>query len=249
MADEPTTTSLQATLSRLDEITRLLRRECPWDREQDERSIVPHTVEEAYELADAAARGDDKRLVDELGDVLFQVYFLSLLLEERDAGSLEAVADGLIRKLVRRHPHVFGEHASEAAAGVLADRPARTADDVRGNWERIKREVEDRGTEEPFQSVPETLPSLLYARKALGQADEQRGAPLERATGSLDALAEAARRGSTAGPRADPDARDAIERALGEALLAMVEAARKLGADPELALRAAADRMRSRSGG
>src|SRR5918995_6186812 len=83
-----------AALVRLDEITRRLRRECPWDREQDERSIVPHTVEEAYELADAAASGDDRKLVDELGDVLFQVYFLALLLEERNAGSLESVTDG-----------------------------------------------------------------------------------------------------------------------------------------------------------
>ena len=75
-------------LARLDEITRRLLVECPWDREQDERSIVPHTVEEAYELADAAYSGDDAKLLDELGDVLFQVYFLSLLLEERGAGGL-----------------------------------------------------------------------------------------------------------------------------------------------------------------
>ena len=80
----------EGALARLDAITRRLRVECPWDREQDERSIVPHTVEEAYELADAAHSGDDAKLVDELGDVLFQVYFLSLLLEERGAGSLEA---------------------------------------------------------------------------------------------------------------------------------------------------------------
>ena len=79
---------LAAALLRLDEITRRLRRECPWDREQDERSIVPHTVEEAYELADAAHSGDDAKLLDELGDVLFQVYFLALLLEERGEGSL-----------------------------------------------------------------------------------------------------------------------------------------------------------------
>src|SRR5207253_1692983 len=72
-------------LGRLDELTRRLRRECPWDREQDERTIVPHTLEEAYELADAAQRGDDAKLLDELGDVLFQVHFLSLLLEERGA--------------------------------------------------------------------------------------------------------------------------------------------------------------------
>ena len=79
-------------LAELDELTRRLRRECPWDREQDERSIVPHTVEEAYELADAAHARDDAKLLDELGDVLFQVHFLSLLLEERGAGDLAAVA-------------------------------------------------------------------------------------------------------------------------------------------------------------
>src|ERR671935_480540 len=100
-------------LERLDALTRRLRVECPWDREQDERTIVPHTVEEAYELADAANRGDDAKLLDELGDVLFQVVFLSLLLEERGAGDLSAVATGITDKLIRRHPHVFGEAEAE----------------------------------------------------------------------------------------------------------------------------------------
>src|SRR6202023_4042071 len=94
---------------RLDEITRTLRRECPWDREQDERSIVPHTLEEAYELADAAHARDDARLLDELGDVLFQVHFLALLLEERGAGDLAQVAEPCAEQLIRRHPHVFGD--------------------------------------------------------------------------------------------------------------------------------------------
>src|SRR5262249_57885681 len=79
-------------IERLDEVTRRLRRECPWDREQDARSIVPHTVEEAYELADAARLGDSEAMVDELGDVLFQVLFLSLLLEEQGEGDLAAVS-------------------------------------------------------------------------------------------------------------------------------------------------------------
>src|SRR4051794_7126744 len=95
-------------VARLDELTRKLRRECPWDREQDERSIVPHTVGEAYELAQAAHSGDDAKMVDELGDVLFQVHFLSLLLEERGQGSLAEVAEHVHAKLVRRHPHIFG---------------------------------------------------------------------------------------------------------------------------------------------
>src|ERR671922_2717854 len=98
-----------AAVADLDALTRRLRRDCPWDREQDERTIVPHTVEEAYELADAANRGDDRKLLDELGDVLFQVHFLSLLLEERGAGDLAAVAEHCRQKLIRRHPHVFGD--------------------------------------------------------------------------------------------------------------------------------------------
>ena len=89
--------------------------ECPWDREQDERSIVPHTVEEAYELAAAAHSGDDAKLLDELGDVLFQVHFLALLLEERGAGSFADVAEHVRQKLIRRHPHIFGEVEVEDA--------------------------------------------------------------------------------------------------------------------------------------
>jgi MazG family protein len=144
-------------LARLDEITRRLRVECPWDREQDERSIVPHTVEEAYELADAANRGDDRKLLDELGDVLFQVVFLSLLLEERGEGDFAAVAEHCRQKLIRRHPHVFG------------DVEASTAGEVLRNWDEIKSGEEGR---EPgiFGEVPDNLPAPLYARKLLRRA-------------------------------------------------------------------------------
>src|ERR687890_43204 len=103
-------------VERLDALTRRLRREGPWDREQDERSIVPHTVEEAYELAAAAHADDDAKLLDELGDVLFQVHFLSLLLEERGAGSLADVAEHVRQKLIRRHPHVFPNPGPDAPA-------------------------------------------------------------------------------------------------------------------------------------
>jgi uncharacterized protein YabN with tetrapyrrole methylase and pyrophosphatase domain len=154
----------RASLARLDEITRRLRVECPWDREQDERSIVPHTVEEAYELADAAIDGNDDKLVDELGDVLFQVYFLSLLLEERGAGDLSAVAERMIEKLIRRHPHVFGEVEIESAEGVVK------------NWDAIKRD--ESGS--IFGDLPENLPALLYARKIqrrAANADIQPPAP------------------------------------------------------------------------
>src|SRR4051794_37676758 len=139
-------------VDRLDELTRRLRRECPWDREQDERSIVPHTVGEAYELAAAAETGDDAKLLDELGDVLFQVHFLALLLEERGHGSLAEVAEHAHAKLVRRHPHIFGDVAVDGAGEVLR------------NWDAIKKTEAGR---EPgiFGDVPENLPGPLYALK------------------------------------------------------------------------------------
>src|SRR6058998_3684390 len=128
-------TAIEEALLALDQITRRLRRDCPWDREQDERSIVPHTVEEAYELADAAHSKDDAKLLDELGDVLFQVYFLALLLEERGKGDLASVAQSVTEKLVRRHPHVF-EQSSDALDALPT--AATTPAEVRENWDAIK---------------------------------------------------------------------------------------------------------------
>jgi uncharacterized protein YabN with tetrapyrrole methylase and pyrophosphatase domain len=182
---------LVEALERLDEITRQLRRDCPWDREQDERSIVPHTVEEAYELVDAAHSGDDAKLLDELGDVLFQVMFLSMLMEERGAGSLAAVADHCREKLIRRHPHVFGEARAESAAEVLE------------SWSRIKRESERGG--EVFGSLPESLPATLYAKKVLKRAQS---AGLMPARGP----------GEGGGPAPADDAFDRIGRQLFEAV-------------------------------
>jgi nucleoside triphosphate diphosphatase len=236
-------TETAAALQRLDDITRRLRVECPWDREQDERSIVPHTVEEAYELADAAQSRDDGKLLDELGDVLFQVHFLSLLMEERGAGDLAAVADHCRTKLIRRHPHVFGQVEVEDAAEVLR------------NWDEIKRAEEGRGGE-LFADVPETLPAPLYARKLLRRASAGgRDWPPEGASERLRAEAERVTAlgtgGETAGdpaltapPPASEADRDARFDAVGDLLLAVVAAARELRVDPELALRAAADRFR-----
>jgi MazG family protein len=215
-----------AALERLDELTRRLRVECPWDREQDERTIVPHTVEEAYELADAAWSRDDGRLLDELGDVLFQVHFLSLLLEERGAGDIAAVADHCADKLINRHPHVFGSVEVSGAAEVLR------------NWDQIKTAEPGRG-EGVFAEVPENLPALLYARKVQRRAGsagidfEEAAAPLEVARDRLEQLART-------------NDRDERFEAMGDALFAVVAAARALGVDPELALRGAAGRFRER---
>jgi MazG family protein len=215
-------------LARLDEIVRRLRVECPWDREQDERTIVPHTVEEAYELADAAHTGDDPRMVDELGDVLFQVLFLSLLLEERGHGDLAEVAEHCRQKLIRRHPHVFGEVE------------ARTAGDVVRNWFDIKREDEQEG--EVFGHLPDTLPALRHAGKVQRRAESAGLAEERGAEAALDAAAEALDelRAASGGGR------DARFDALGTLLWHCVAAARDLGVDAEVALRQHANDERRR---
>jgi MazG family protein len=222
-----------AAVERLDATTRRLRRECPWDREQDERSIVPHTVEEAYELADAAARHDDARMLDELGDVLFQVHFLSLLLEERGAGDMAQVAEHVRRKLIRRHPHVFGDPTTGFAGGARAE----TAGEVLSNWDTIKRA--ERGREEGiFGDVPENLPALLHARKVQRRAASSgfdfEGVPYDAVSGELEEL-------EAAGIE-----RDAAFHEVGDVLFAAVNVARKLRIDPELALRSASTRFRGR---
>jgi MazG family protein len=225
--------AVAAAVARLDELTRRLRRECPWDREQDERSIVPHTVEEAYELADAANAGDDAKLRDELGDVLFQVHFLSLLLEERGAGDMAQVAEHVRRKLVRRHPHVFGDATTGFAGGARAE----TAGEVLHNWDQIKR-AEPGREQGIFGEVPENLPALLHARKVQRRAassgfDFDR-IPYDAVSGELEEL-------EAAGTE-----RDGAFHEVGDLLFAAVSVARKLHVDPELALRSASARFRGR---
>jgi nucleoside triphosphate diphosphatase len=221
--------SLAEALLDLQELTRRLRRECPWDRQQTARTIVPHTVEEAYEVADAANSDDDDALHDELGDLLFQTFFLSLLLEERDRGSLETVARGAHEKLVRRHPHVFG------------DAEARTAGRVRERWEQIK--TEDEGREGVFHDVPDSLPALLLARKVQRRVSvvgfefptlESRFARLR---GELDELRGASDRAGEPAPETEPD--PAVVDEVGDVLFLAVNLAMRLNVDPELALRGA----------
>jgi MazG family protein len=197
---------------------------------------VPHTVEEAYEVADAALGDDGSKLEDELGDLLFQTYFLALLLEEQGGGDLASVARRIHDKLVARHPHVFGEVE------------ARTAGRVRENWERIKADQE--GREGIFHHVPETLPALLYARKL-----QRRAAAIDfeypdtaGALGDLDdelrELKEALAEVGEPAPESEPDPR--VFEELGDILFAAVNVARRLNVDPELSLRATAKRFTER---
>jgi MazG family protein len=228
--------SLAEALLELQELTERLRRDCPWDREQTARTIVPHTVEEAYEVADAAEQGDDAKLLDELGDLLFQVYFLSLLLAERGEGDLEQVARGIHAKLVARHPHVFGEVE------------ARTAGRVRENWERLKREQE--GREGIFHDVPGNLPSLIYARKiqrraaAVGFEYPDTAGTLDDLDEELAELKEALTRVGESASETEPHASIAGE--VGDVLFSAVNVARHLNVDPEVALRTVSDRFVAR---
>jgi MazG family protein len=230
--------SLADALLELQELTERLRRDCPWDREQTVRTIVPHTVEEAYEVADAALADRPDKLLDELGDLLFQVYVLALLLQEQGQGDLEQAARGIHAKLVARHPHVFG------------DAEAATAGRVRERWEQLKTEQE--GREGIFHDVPETLPALLQARKvqrravAVGFEYPDVAGALEDLRSELAELeAELAGREEPA-PEQPPDERVADE--LGDLLFAAVNVARRLNVDPELELRRASERFVARVG-
>ncbi len=214
-----------AAIARLDALTRRLRRECPWDREQDERSIVPHTLEEAYELAAAAHAGDDAKLLDELGDVLFQVHFLSLLLEERGAGTMADVAEHIRAKLIRRHPaRVRGGRSRHRRRGPaqLGSDQARGARPRAGHLRR--------GAREP----------------ALGRCTRARSSAGPRPAGSTSTTSRSTR----SAPRLDEleaaQGREERFHEVGDVLFAAVNVARKLRVDPELALRAAGDRFRGR---
>jgi MazG family protein len=232
-ATTTTSSSLAEALVELQALTERLRRDCPWDREQTAATIVPHTVEEAYEVADAALSGRDEKLLDELGDLLFQIFFLALTLQEQGAGNLEQVARTIHEKLVRRHPHVFGDTAVDSAG------------EVKARWEDLKREQEQR--EGVFHDVPESLPALMHARKvqrraaAVGFEYPDLGGAVADFESELAELREELAGKPEPAPETPPDERVAAE--LGDVLFALVNVARRLNVDPELELRRATGRF------
>jgi ATP diphosphatase len=196
---------------------------CPWDREQDWASIAPHTIEEAYELADAIARGEPEAVRDELGDVLFQVVFQARIAQERGLFDFEAVARTIADKLERRHPHVFGDARIE------------TAEAQTQAWEehkRAERAARGQGTG-ALDGVTLGLPALTRANK-LGSRAAKVGFDWPDAVAVLDKVDEeiAELRHELA-----TGAVDKAREELGDLLFALTQAARHLGIDPEAALR------------
>jgi len=189
---------------------------CPWDREQTHRSIRDCLVEECAELLDTIDRGDFEHMREELGDVLLQVVFHAQLASEAGHFSFDDIAREINAKLVRRHPHVFGEEAGsiESAAGVLS------------RWEQIKAGEKKPGSTAPgggaFKDLPPALPALLFARDVYKQI-RKKALPAE---GLVDAQAAA------------EEAVDLTEEEAGARLFRLVAACREAGIDPESALRA-----------
>ena len=204
---------------------------CPWDREQDFASIAPHTIEEAYEVADAIERADLDSLRDELGDLLFQVAFHAQLASESGAFSFDDVVEAICAKLTRRHPHVFG-------GARIADAGEQTR-----AWERIKAaEREARGGDGgALADIPAALPALTRAQK-LGARAAQAGFDWPGADGPRAKIDEELAELDRAG---DPGR---VQAELGDLLFSVVNLARHLGADPETALRRANDRFARRFG-
>ena len=208
---------------------------CPWDLKQDYASIVKHTLEEAYEVADTIERGDFAHLQGELGDLLFQVVYYSQLAREEGRFAFAEVVDGITRKLIRRHPHVFPTGDLHAPL----DTPRLSEDQVKARWEAIKAEERaEQGAPEQLSlldDVPAALPALSRATKLQKRAaqvgfDWPDALPvLDKVREELDEVLQA---------MAEGDA-DAIEDELGDLLFATANLARHLKQDPENALRRA----------
>lgn len=201
---------------------------CPWDREQDERSLRQYVLEEACEVIDAIDAGDDELLREELGDLALQIAFLSELARRRQAFGPDDVMFTICDKLVRRHPHVFGETN------------VSSAEQVEDNWERIKHQ--EKGPRSLLDRVPRSLPALRRAdetsRRAASVGFDWSDARFARAK-VIEELAEV-------DAAVEQEATDRVQEEFGDLLFAMVNWARHLGLDPEQTLREACDKFRTR---
>jgi len=212
---------------------------CPWDLAQSFASIAPYTIEEAYEVADAIRRGDPEDLRDELGDLLLQVAYHARLGEEAGHFDFDSIAHGIADKMIRRHPHVFG--ASDGTAAMQGD--GRDWEQHKAAERTRKAAAQDQGqAPSALDGVARALPALSRAEKLQRRAARD-GFDWPEASGALAKVDE-----ELAELRAELDSGDAAARhaELGDLLFAVANAARKLGLDPEAALRAANDKFERR---
>jgi MazG family protein len=204
---------------------------CPWDREQTLETLVPYLVEETYEVVDALADGSPEDHREELGDLLLQIVFQSELRFNEGRFGIDDVARGIVTKLVRRHPHVFG------------DVRVSGADDVLSNWAKLKAEEKaEKGKHGALHGIPRSAPALLRATRA-GEKASAVGFDWPDADGPRAKIDEELRELDEARQSGD---RAALQHELGDTLLAIVNLGRKLGLDPESALRQANDRFERR---
>jgi len=221
-------------LVRFHQLARTLREQCPWDREQTHHSLVRYLLEETYEVVDAleALNPDDPAtddaLLEELGDLLYQIEFHATIAEQEGRFTMADVARGVHDKLVRRHPHVFG------------DVQAADADTVVANWDAIKRA--EKGRTSVFDGVPGSQPALSYAY-ALQRKAAKAGFDWPDVDGALPKIAEEADEVREAARTGDDQL---VHGEVGDLLFAVVNVARHLGVEPEAALRAAAQKFRRR---
>jgi tetrapyrrole methylase family protein / MazG family protein len=226
-------TSAAQAFAKLLAVVTELRERCPWDREQKLGDTPRHLIEEAYEVADAVARGSDADTAEELGDVMAQCLFAGVILGEQSNLDFVTMLRDAADKLIRRHPHIY------------ADTKADTVDRVLENWERIKqqeRETRNPGAAKSLVQVARGLPSLMRAEK-LGEKARRAGMDwasirevLAKAREELDEVEHALSRGDN----------DAAAEELGDLMLAIANAPRFIGKDAELTLRAACDKFVAR---
>ena len=210
---------------------------CPWDLDQDFASIVPSTLEEAYELASAIEHGDYPHVAEELGDLLFQVIFYARLGEERGFFDFHQIVHTLVDKLVRRHPHVFADGDLEGI--VRGDTPVT---EVKETWEAIKRqERHERSQTSILADIPTALPSLSRAQKV-----QKRAATVGFDWPEISGVLEKCREELTEFQEAQAESKVRQEEELGDLLFSCVNLARHAGVDAEAALRRATCKFESR---
>jgi ATP diphosphatase len=219
---------------------------CPWDKEQSFASIAPYTIEEAYEVADAAERGDMQHLKDELGDLLFQVVFYAQMASEAGEFDFGAVAGTICDKLLRRHPHVFGQRGPLTAAEQSVVWEAIKAQERGAAQEHAAAQGRAAGLPSShLDGVPQALPALMRAFKLSKRAArvgfdfEHAGQTADKVAEELAEVREAAESAPADAARAAAGATSAIFEEIGDLLFAAANLARKLDVDAEAALRAA----------